>query len=324
MSEIINIDKKTIQTAASVSVDIEDTGVRKRVYALGAAALTAAKYLSSIGIDVKTKYSLFRIPSLAKNLEIADIYAGDARIDVRISFDGKTFSVPKMQNKYGAMPDAYFVLKVDSHLEYAEALGFVNPETLVLPESDNEYYNFSTSLLQPSTGLRTYIASLKLKKQPCSSTDNDKIRELATSFIDEEISESEKVYFIKHVVACSKCRELFSELVEFDTIVSQVGKHTDLMDDSTLSVLSGNPHEHILSVDADDDSVEEPEDTIEEISETEDSESGVDIPAVVPPVLPLGAVAPVVPVPVPGIVSADVNLDVTESNDVETLEEDNT
>ena len=109
MSEIVNIDKKTIQTAGSIAVNIADASVRKRVYALGAAAITAAKYLSSIGIDVKTKYSLFRIPSLAKNLEIADIYAGDARIDVRISFDGKTFSVPKMQDKYGALPDAYFV-----------------------------------------------------------------------------------------------------------------------------------------------------------------------------------------------------------------------
>ena len=61
--------------------------------------------------------------------------------------------------------------------------------------------------------------------------------------MDGEISESEKVFFIKHVLACPVCRETFCDVNDFDTIISQIRNYQELLNDSTLSVLSGNKKE---------------------------------------------------------------------------------
>ena len=241
MGEKFIIDNQIIENAKSIAAKIEDKNIRKRAYALAIGAISVSEFLSSEGIDIKTKLSLFRVPSVAKSIEIADIYFGDARLDVRVTFNDETFSIPKTHEKYSATPDAYIVLKLDSSLNNAEILGFINPKEIEYPDSNFEYYTLSTNILKPISELRIFLTSLKLKMMPFSSEENDKIKELAAAFIDEEITESEKVYFIKHVVACAACRESLCELNEFDTIVSQMKNHEDLLNDSTLNILTGNP-----------------------------------------------------------------------------------
>lgn len=241
MGEKFIIDNQIIENAKSIAAKIEDKNIRKRAYVLAIGAISVSEFLSSEGIDIKTKLSLFRVPSVAKSIEIADIYFGDARLDVRVTFNDETFSIPKTHEKYSATPDAYIVLKLDSSLNNAEILGFINPKEIEYPDSNFEYYTLSTNILKPISELRIFLTSLKLKMMPFSSEENDKIKELAAAFIDEEITESEKVYFIKHVVACAACRESLCELNEFDTIVSQMKNHEDLLNDSTLNILTGNP-----------------------------------------------------------------------------------
>lgn len=243
MGEKFNIEKQILENAKIIASKIDNKEARKRAYALAIGASCTAEYLNNSGIDIKTKLSLFKVASFAQNLELADIYAGDARLDVRVTFNDKTFSIPKTHEKYCAIPDAYIVIKLDSSLNEAEILGFTDSNSLEYPDSNNEYYLFSTDILKPISELRIFLSSIKLKMMPFSSEENEKIKELSAAFIDDEISESEKVYFIKHVVACAACRESFCELNEFDTIVSQMKNHTDLLNDSTLSVLTGNKKE---------------------------------------------------------------------------------
>ena len=112
MSLTVNIEKY-INESAAVACKIEDKETRIRAYALNISAQAAAEALSKLGINADTKNSLFKISSFAKSFELADIYVNGCRLDVRITFDGTAFTIPKTHEKYDAVPCAYLVVKLD-------------------------------------------------------------------------------------------------------------------------------------------------------------------------------------------------------------------
>lgn len=243
MAEITNISKKTIERSKIVASKIEDKELRKRAYALNIAANTTAEYLTENGMVADTKLSLFRIPAFAKSMELADVYVKGIRLDVRLTFDGKTFTVPKIHEKYDAKPAAYIVVQLSKDLTKAQILGFVPSNELQDIKSNSEYLCYETAVLQPVAELGIFISSVNQKQHIFSSAEHEKIKELYAAFIDDEISESEKIYFIKHVIGCPVCRETFCDINDFDVIVSQVKNYHELLNDSTLSILSGNKKE---------------------------------------------------------------------------------
>ncbi len=243
MAEVMDINKNILEKAKLVASKIEDVSIRKRVYALNIAANLAAEYITNAGLETDTALSLFRIPSFAKHLEFADIYINGLRLDVRISFDGKTFCIPKSQEIYDAKPYAYVVLKLEKGLKSAEILGFAPADSLEKTETKTEYYGYNTDILRPMEELRVFLSTIEFKQHIYSSVEHEKIKELCTAFIDDQISETEKIYFMKHVIACPVCRETFCDMNDFDVIVSQVKNYEELLNDSTLSVLSGNKKE---------------------------------------------------------------------------------
>ena len=242
MSLTISIDNY-INESAVIACKINDKETRIRTYALNLAAYAAAEALNRLGINADIKNSLFKITSFAKNFELADVYVNDCRLDIRITFDGRTFTIPKTHEKYNAVPYAYLVIKLDEKKKTAELLGYLDSTKIKYERTDSPYYAFSTDILSPVDSLVDFIKSLKPANKPCSVDDLEKIKELCAAFIDEEISESEKVYFIKHVISCPDCRAAFCITGGFDAIVSQIRNYQELLNDSTLSVLSGNRQE---------------------------------------------------------------------------------
>lgn len=357
MSEIFNLDKNILESAKISACKINDKTARIRAYALNIAANAAAQYLDRHGLQSDTSISLYKIPSFEQDFEVADVYVKGFRLDVRISFDGKTFTIPKLHEKYSVQPLAYIVVKLDEKLEKAEFLGFAPTEGLTLPPSDNEYYTLSVDILKPMSALKELVESSTLNIHPYSANNHEKIKELCAPFMDGEISESEKVFFIKHVLACPVCRETFCDVNDFDTIISQIRNYQELLNDSTLSVLSGNKKEVDEAVLANmalvenaeentetlteevEEPVEEPvaeeplvaeeqEETLESLAtDTDDSmlleEAPVPVPVVapIPVVAPLVApVAPLADLPEPDILSS-VDLELPQDDDVPVLEE---
>ena len=167
----------------------------------------------------------------------------------------------------------------------AELLGYLDVSKAEYNRTDTPYYAFSTDILSPVDGLADFVKSLKPSNKPCSVDELEKIKELCASFIDDEISESEKVFFIKHVISCPDCRNAFCITGGFDAIMSQIKNYNELLNDSTLSVLSGNQKEvdeallanMSLVENAQEDSGEEPEEAEEEplsvVEETEENQS---------------------------------------------------
>lgn len=314
MSVNIEIDKQTVESAKIAAYKIEEKDVRKRAYALNIAANSAAEYLNGVDIETKTKLSLFKVPSFAKNFELADIYAGDIRLDVRITFDEKTFSVPKTQEKYDALPQAYIVVKLSQNLTTAEIIGFAPSSELEYEKTETEYYCFDLNILKPIDEIKEFIENCEIEAHPYSAECHEKIKELCAPFIDDEISESEKVYFIKHVIACNACRETFCDLNDFDTIVSQLKNYKELLNDSTLSVLTGNKKELEEAISGEANNIEKVFD--------ESENSGIDL-TIVPVIAPITAVPPIAPIAIP---EADISslfdiVDNSEAMEEKTVDE---
>lgn len=240
MKKNIEIDKNLREMAKNTAARIENAQERKRAYALATGALALAKALQSDGFGVSFKHSLFKIPSFAGNFELADLYIGNVRIDVRVTFDNENFYIPKTHKKYDAAPDLYVVVKMEKNLSKMSIEGFVFPKETEKCESVEEYLVCPLKKLNSMKGFKKAVESVETEEHECAAGDHQKAAELAVSFLDGEISESEKIFFIKHVVNCPLCRERLCEFSEFDSIIEQVKKYPELLDDSTLNVLTGN------------------------------------------------------------------------------------
>ena len=240
MKKNIEIDKNLREMAKNTAARIENAQERKRAYALATGALALAKALQSDGFDVSFKHSLFKVPSFAGNFELADLYIGNVRIDVRVTFDNENFYIPKTHKKYDAAPDLYVVVKMEKNLSKMSIEGFVFPKETEKYESVEKYHVCPLKKLNSMKGFKKAVESVETEEHECAAGDHQKAAELAVSFLDGEISESEKIFFIKHVVNCPLCRERLCEFSEFDSIIEQVKKYPELLDDSTLNVLTGN------------------------------------------------------------------------------------
>ncbi len=243
MTDIIKLENKIVEKSKIIACKIEEKNLRKRAFILNIAATTACEYLNSKGINADNQNSLYKISEFVRNFELADIYVGGVRLDIRATFDSSNFSVPKIQEKYDAKPAAYIVLKFDSALKATQVLGFVPADELQTIKTEAEYFIYNTEILKPIDKLKEFVEKTTVKPAIFSSIEHEKVRELAVPFLDAQIAESEKVYFIKHVISCPVCRETFSDMSEFDVIVSQVKNYNELLNDSTLSVFAGNKEE---------------------------------------------------------------------------------
>ncbi len=239
----INIGEDVLDNAKFVACKVEDDYLRKRVYALGIAANATAKYLTENGLKTHSSHSLYKSAVFAKEIEIADIYANNARFDVRVTFNDKTFTVPKLQVKYDIKPQAYIVVRFDNSLKDFEFLGFIPESELEYDKNGQEYYTYPLDLLKPFEEFIPYAEGLNITPKKYSDEEHDNILSLCVSILDEQADEADKIYFIKHVANCTQCRDTFCDINDFDDIVSQLKNYHELLNDSTLSVLSGNREE---------------------------------------------------------------------------------
>ena len=239
----VNISEDVLDNAKFVACKVDDTYLRKRVYALGIAANAAAKYLTENGLKTLSNHSLYKSAVFAKEIEIADIYANNARFDVRVTFNDTTFTVPKLQVKYDIKPEAYIVVRFDNSLKEIEFLGFIPEKELEYTKNGEEYYTYPLDILKPFEDFISYAQALKITPQKYTQEEHENVLALCASIIDEQAAEADKIYFIKHVADCMECRDTFCDINDFDDIVSQLKNYQELLNDSTLSVLSGNKEE---------------------------------------------------------------------------------
>ena len=233
------VNKLVLDNAKNLAIKLSSAEIRKRVFVLSAAAMSVSDLLDDGELKLKHKNSLFKITSLDDVLEIADLYSDDIRVDVRVVFDENVFCIPKSHEKFYATPEIYLVVRMTDDVENIEPLGYIESSQLPQIKSDTEYLEYDINLLKPISGLKNALSKIEKKQQIFSKEAHAKIEELAIAFLDGEISDSEKVFFIQHVMKCSFCREKLSEMNEFDNVVRQLNKYPDLLNDQTLDILTG-------------------------------------------------------------------------------------
>ena len=233
------VNKLVLDNAKNLAIRLSSAEIRKRVFVLSAAAMSVSDLLDDGELKLKHKNSLFKITSLDDVLEIADLYSDDIRVDVRVIFDENTFYIPKSHEKFYATPEIYLVVRMTEDVENIEPVGFIESSELPEAKSNTEYLAYDINILKPVSELKNAINKIEKTQQIFSKEAHAKIEELAIAFLDGEISDSEKVFFIQHVMKCPFCREKLSEMNEFDNVVRQLNKYPDLLNDQTLDILTG-------------------------------------------------------------------------------------
>ena len=233
------VNKLVLDNAKNLAIKLSSEEIRKRVLVLSAAAMSVSDLLDDGDLKLKHKNSLFKISSLDEIVEIADLYSDDIRVDVRVIFDGNTFFVPKSHEKFFVNPEIYLVVRMTQDAENIEPVGFIEASELPEVHSNTEYYEYDINILKPVSELKNAISKIEKKELIFSKDMHAKIEELAIAFLDGEISDSEKVFFVQHLMKCSFCREKLSEMNEFDNVVKQLNKYPDLLNDQTLDILTG-------------------------------------------------------------------------------------
>ena len=233
------VNKLVLDNAKNLAIRLSSAEIRKRVFVLSAAAMSVSDLLDDGELKLKHKNSLFKITSLDDALEIADLYSDDIRVDVRVIFDKNTFYIPKSHEKFYATPEIYLVVRMTEDVENIEPVGFIESSELPEAKSNTEYLAYDINILKPVSLLKNAINKIEKTQQIFSKEAHAKIEELTMAFLDGEISDSEKVFFIQHVMKCPFCREKLSEMNEFDNVVRQLNKYPDLLNDQTLDILTG-------------------------------------------------------------------------------------
>src|SRR5574344_186299 len=124
----VKIENEDIRDAKLSSSGFVDEEIKKRAFVNVLGARLAIKMLFEKKLEANNVYSLYTIQHILEELDIADIYFNDLKIDVRLVFDENQIFIPKTHFKYNILPDLYLILKLNENITEASFLGFVKPE----------------------------------------------------------------------------------------------------------------------------------------------------------------------------------------------------
>ena len=110
------------------------------------------KFLHSIDIKADNYESMYTIPAVLKDMDIADICVNNIKVDVRVVPDENQLFVPKSQFEFNTTPDIYIFIKISQDFSYAEFIGAIAPEEIDKNNGNKDYYYVSKDNL--------YITSL--------------------------------------------------------------------------------------------------------------------------------------------------------------------
>ena len=141
---------------------IADTQARSRAVANMIGIKAAVDFFEGCGLECNTKSSLFRVKRVFQELDIADVYIGDLRIDVRLSVNNEFF-IPKKHYEYGVTPDLYMFISYNSDSGETSVCGFVEPIKVDKANANNYYYFISRNTITPPERTAELFDTLQAK-----------------------------------------------------------------------------------------------------------------------------------------------------------------
>jgi hypothetical protein len=234
----IKIEEDDLEDAKLSSLDFADNITKKRVFANILGARLAMKMLFEYDIQANNLYSLYTIHNIIEELDLADIYIQDIKIDVRLIFNKDEIFVPKSHFEYDLLPDLYLVLQLQKDFSSVEFLGFFEPKTLNIQNTNKEFYFYEYERLNKPENLKTFLEEFDVKHYfNKNNIDIEKAEELFLSLADKEISQNDKEFLFKQLAKNLSLREKMVEFENFEVVAKEVNNHEDILKDGMLDII---------------------------------------------------------------------------------------
>ncbi|MGN0019135.1 MAG: hypothetical protein ACI37S_08860 [Candidatus Gastranaerophilaceae bacterium] len=234
---LIEITQDDINDAA-LSAKKVDSENQKRAIANVLGARLGIKFLKSIDIKADNFDSLYTIPAVLKNTDIADICVDNIRIDVRIVSDENHLFVPKCQFKYNITPDIYIFMKLAPDSSYGEFIGAIPPDEINKSIENNDFYFISKDSLYNETSLKSALSKSKPKSNvPIDKLDVLKGESLLVNFIDGDLSDKQKEEVFQILKVSKEFRDMFQDFQQFEIISTTLSTTDEVLNDSVLDIV---------------------------------------------------------------------------------------
>ncbi|MCQ2753793.1 MAG: hypothetical protein MJ231_01965 [bacterium] len=269
MNENITIDTIDIELAKNISKFISNPNIRNRAMANAIAAKISKKYFENYDVDVKS--GLHNVSEILERIDISDIYVNGSYIDVRVYFDENECCIPKYNVDNDIVPLAYMFIKLEPELDYATVTGFISSDAVTTCDFNDDFYIIKEDSLTSFYDIEPYIGC-----EDSSDTSED-IDEAIYDFLDNKLDSD--VEFIKtlihseqyrlKLINASRAKQIFNFVTisdtteETDIIDNSTETEDNMLDDNTEDelVLTEPLEEDSLTIDEEDFSLEEVEDT---------------------------------------------------------------
>ena len=191
------IEQDYIESARQICRYIDDAEKRSIGAANVLASSIASKYFSEIEAD--TESGLHNIPCVFNDIEISDIYLNGNYVDVRIYFDENEIFIPKLHFDLDIIPVAYMFIKLEEDLSGGFVTGFIFPENVNKDESVNGYYKVDEADFVSFYDIESRLLSIDDEEIP------DNFEKDVFAYLDGILSD--KKSFFKLLTASKYARE---------------------------------------------------------------------------------------------------------------------
>jgi len=251
----VSIDEEDLNDANLSCADFKNDLTRKRSFIDVLGARLAMKYLFSNKINANNLYSLYTIHNVLEEIDVADIYFKDVKIDVRLVFNENEIFVPKSHFEFGILPDVYFVLGLKDDLSSAEFLGYFEPNNLDKTNENKDFYFYEGAKLKNPKDFRRFLDKFQSENDFVSTeADVEKAKDLFLSLVDKEAENDEKIFMLQQLSNNFSLREKLVEFENFEIMSKFVAKDETLFKDNVLDIVGAQsitelPEEEMLTID---------------------------------------------------------------------------
>lgn len=204
---------------------IAEKQTRSRAVANIVGIKTALEFFKSCGLGADVTNSAYKIKKFLEELDIADVYVGDLRFDVRLSTVEGEYLIPKKHFELNIIPDLYMFVYYDKISGEAQVVGFVAPNEIDKTQKDDYYYYVSKETIASFEDTAALFDSLVPKAKDVLPLN---LKKRAVLYFDGLLDEKQD--FFAEVINSEKARELVLEFSENERLLKRTNFTFAVMD----------------------------------------------------------------------------------------------
>lgn len=234
----VKVAQEDLDDAKLSSVDFSDEGTKKRAFINVLGARLAMKMLFSKKAEANNLYSMYSVHRVLEELDIADIYYKNVKMDVRVVFNSEEIFVPKSHFNHDILPDAYLFFQLKPDFTAVDFLGYVEPSKINQENQNHDFYFVEKDQLNAAEDIKKFVEKFvpDLKIKP-TEEEFERAENLFLSFVDDEISVDDFNFLIKQLASDIELREKIVEFENFEFVSKRVARDESILQDGVLDII---------------------------------------------------------------------------------------